>query len=128
MFTLLNHRWTRRTSFVVLVVMSLLIAMLPSVALAAPAAVPPSGVYAGRSVGMVGGNCANHYVVRRGETLSGIAARWGVSVWALRDVNGIGNPNRIYAGQWLCIPGHGQPGQNNKKKKKKIKKNKVTVE
>ena len=98
MFTLLNHRWTRRTSFVVLVVMSLLIAMLPSVALAAPAAVPPSGVYAGRSVGMVGGNCANHYVVRRGETLSGIAARWGVSVWALRDANGIGNPNRIYAG------------------------------
>ena len=41
------------------------------------------------------------YTVRRGDTLSGISARLGVSVGHLVQVNRIGNPNRIYIGQRL---------------------------
>jgi LysM repeat protein len=50
----------------------------------------------------------NVYIVRRGDTLSGIACRFGVSVNALVRANGIVNRNRIYAGQCLRIP-HGAP-------------------
>jgi len=44
------------------------------------------------------------HLVRRGETLSGIAARYGVSTFAIMRANGITNPNRIYVGQRLKIP------------------------
>jgi putative chitinase len=50
-----------------------------------------------------------YYTVRPGDTLSGIAYRSGVSVNALMRANYITNPNRIYAGQKLCIPGYGYP-------------------
>ncbi len=46
----------------------------------------------------------SYYVVRYGDTLSAIAARFGVSTWALARANGIWNPNHIYAGQVLYIP------------------------
>lgn len=97
----LKSRWARRSGLALLLVMSLVLAMLPTIALAAPSAAPSSGMH--------DGNCANHHLVRRGETLSGIAAQWGVSVWVVSNANGIGNPNRIYAGQWLCIPRAGHP-------------------
>ena len=45
------------------------------------------------------------YVVRCGDTLSSIAWRHGVNVWTLAQVNGLHNPNCIYAGQVLSIPG-----------------------
>ena len=41
------------------------------------------------------------YTVRRGDTLSGISVRLGVSIGHLVHVNRIGNPNRIYVGQRL---------------------------
>jgi N-acetylmuramoyl-L-alanine amidase len=41
--------------------------------------------------------------VRAGETLSGIAARHGLTVRDLATVNGIADPNRIFAGQRLRI-------------------------
>ncbi len=47
------------------------------------------------------------YIVRPGDTLSGIAARFGVSLNALARANGIRNPSRIYVGQRLVIPGGG---------------------
>lgn len=45
------------------------------------------------------------HVVQRGETLSQIAQRYGVSMAALAQTNGISNPNFIYSGQRLTIPG-----------------------
>jgi LysM repeat protein len=45
------------------------------------------------------------HVVQPGETLSGIALRYGVSMWALAAANNLTNPNHIYVGQYLSIPG-----------------------
>jgi lipoprotein-anchoring transpeptidase ErfK/SrfK len=47
------------------------------------------------------------HIVRRGETLTQIARRYGVSVDALAAANGIANWNRIYVGQRLVIPAAG---------------------
>ncbi|MCX7851349.1 MAG: L,D-transpeptidase family protein [Caldilineales bacterium] len=47
------------------------------------------------------------HIVRRGETLTQIARRYGVSVRALAAANGIANINRIYVGQRLIIPARG---------------------
>lgn len=57
-----------------------------------------------------GGYCAQTYVVRPGDTLSGIARWYGVSTSALAQANGIWNYNHVYVGQRLCIPsGYGPP-------------------
>ncbi len=45
------------------------------------------------------------YTVRRGDTVSLIAARFGVTEQALLGVNGIQDPHRIYPGQQLAMPG-----------------------
>lgn len=44
------------------------------------------------------------YVVKRGDTLSGIASRMGVSQTALTEANGIANPRRLQIGQKLAVP------------------------
>jgi LysM repeat protein len=44
-----------------------------------------------------------HDVVK-GETLIGIAARYGVTVVAIRDANGLKDPGLIIVGQQLVIP------------------------
>jgi len=44
------------------------------------------------------------YIVQPGDTLSAIAWRFGTTVWALAQANGIWNPNLIYIGQRLYIP------------------------
>lgn len=49
------------------------------------------------------------YVVRPGDTLFSIAMRYGVSSWSLAQSNGIWNPNFIYVGQTLVIPGGHNP-------------------
>lgn len=46
------------------------------------------------------------YTVRRGDTVSLIAARYGVTEQALLGVNGIQDPHRIYPGQQLTMPGY----------------------
>jgi spore germination protein len=56
------------------------------------------------------GNCAQWHYVQRGETLARIAWRYGTSVSYLSQINNIYNPNRIYAGQSLCIAGGGPSG------------------
>ena len=45
------------------------------------------------------------YTVRRGNTLSGIALRFGTTVRSLKSFNNLGRRNRIYVGQVLQLPG-----------------------
>jgi LysM repeat protein len=45
------------------------------------------------------------YIVQRGDTLFRIAVRHGVTIQAIAQANGLTNPNLIYAGQTLTIPG-----------------------
>jgi LysM repeat protein len=47
------------------------------------------------------------YVVRGGDTLFRIAQQYGSTVQSIAAANGIANPNRIYVGQTLIIPGAG---------------------
>ena len=47
------------------------------------------------------------HTVQAGETLSDIAARFGVSVNSLARANGISNPNLIVAGTAVSVPGGG---------------------
>ncbi|RME85442.1 MAG: LysM peptidoglycan-binding domain-containing protein [Caldilineae bacterium] len=49
------------------------------------------------------------YVVKRGDTLSKIARRFGVSVKTLVRINRLKNPNLIFVGQRLRIPAGAQP-------------------
>ena len=57
---------------------------------------------------------SSSYVVKRGDTLSDIARELDTTVAAIAEANGISNPNRIYVGQELVIPGSNayivQPG------------------
>ncbi len=55
-----------------------------------------------------GGKNADIYIVRKGDTLYSIARRYGVSVWAIADANGIHNIDHIYYGQRLHIPSGGK--------------------
>ncbi|HXL37555.1 MAG TPA: LysM peptidoglycan-binding domain-containing protein, partial [Ktedonobacteraceae bacterium] len=47
------------------------------------------------------------YVVVSGDTLSGIAYRFGTNWGSLASHNHIANPNLIYTNQVICIPGGG---------------------
>ena len=44
------------------------------------------------------------YVIVRGDTLSGIAAKFGTTVAYLAKVNNIQNVNKIYAGKTIYVP------------------------
>lgn len=47
--------------------------------------------------------CTQWHTVRWGETLARIGRQYGVSWQTLAKWNGIANPNKIYAGQVLCV-------------------------
>jgi LysM repeat protein len=81
MSSILSAGRTRRLAMVLLI-LTLLLAALPTVAMAN----------------------GNYHVVKKGQTLSGIAKYYGVTVGALAHANGIANPSRIYVGQKLHIP------------------------
>ena len=70
--------------------------------------VPGAG---GSSSGSTSGR--GHLVVR-GDTLSGIAARYGVSQQALASANGIGRNNVVMLGTTLRIPGGGSGSSTSK--------------
>lgn len=65
--------------------------------------VPPSKPVPGAQCDEAAGDV--WYTVQRGDTLSGIAAAYRTSVQAIMQKNGLSNPNVIYVGQTLCIPG-----------------------
>jgi LysM repeat protein len=44
------------------------------------------------------------YEVRPGDSVSRIAAHFGVSNWAIINANGLHYPYTIYVGQWLRVP------------------------
>ena len=74
-----------------IIIALILMAMLP---------LAPGAVHAGEPLG--GGGL---YVVQPGDTLSALALRFGTTVSALVEANGIANPDLIYVGQTLAIPG-----------------------
>lgn len=49
------------------------------------------------------GNGAVYYTVRSGDTLSGIASKYGTTYQKIEQMNGIANPNKIYTGQKLRV-------------------------
>jgi LysM repeat protein len=50
------------------------------------------------------------YVIRAGDTVSGIAARFGLGVQAVLDANGLTRSSTIYVGRTLTIPAAGTGG------------------
>lgn len=65
----------------------------------------PDLIYAGRTLRIpVTSSGTQKYVIRRGNTLSGIAQRYNTTVKELVRLNGITNPNLIYAGDTLIVP------------------------
>ena len=82
---------TRRVMLILLAVM-LVLAASASVTLAAPQAAYSY-------------SCVAYHTVRFGDTLNSISRLYNVSVQALMAANNIYNPNLIFAGQTLCIPG-----------------------
>jgi membrane-bound lytic murein transglycosylase D len=57
------------------------------------------------SEGATPASSARTHTVRRGETLTGLAKRYGVSVQALREANGLSGGNGLRAGVTIRIPG-----------------------
>lgn len=60
-------------------------------------------------VGVVPVAADTTYTIQRGDTLAAIARRYDTTVQALAQANNIVNPNLIYAGQVLIIPGSDTP-------------------
>ena len=81
---------TTRRVMLILVALALVLAATASTAVAAP---------------QTSYTCVAYHTVRFGDTLNSISRLYGVSVQALMAANNIYNPNLIYAGQTLCIPG-----------------------
>lgn len=46
---------------------------------------------------------AVYYTIKKGDTLSGIAAKYGTTYQNLAKINGIANPNKIYVGQKIRV-------------------------
>ena len=65
----------------------------------------PNLIYAGNTLRIPqGGNSAPvYYTIQPGDTLSEIAERFGTTVSSLSALNGISDPNLIYAGNTLLI-------------------------
>lgn len=64
----------------------------------------PNMIYTGQVIRFTGGKSgttSRTYTVRSGDNLSTIATRLGTTVQGLVSMNGISNPNLIYAGQTL---------------------------
>ncbi len=65
----------------------------------------PNLIVAGQTIRIPenNGSSARYYTIRPGDTLSEIAERYGTTVSALMTLNGISNPNLIYAGTTIRI-------------------------
>lgn len=65
----------------------------------------PNKIYAGNTLKVPEseGGSAQYYTIRPGDTLSGIAQKFGTTVNALASLNGIPDPDKIYAGNTIRI-------------------------
>ena len=65
----------------------------------------PNLIYVGQVLRVNGSASAGsiYYTVRVGDNLSAIASRYGTSYQSIASLNGLANPNLIYAGQTLKI-------------------------
>lgn len=65
----------------------------------------PNLIYVGQALRVNGSANAGsvYYTVRAGDNLSAIASRYGTSYQSIAALNGLSNPNLIYAGQTLKI-------------------------
>ena len=63
----------------------------------------PNVIYVGQKLYLAGNGQSNTYTVQAGDTLSGIAAKFGKTWQALAQKNDIANPNVIYVGQTIQI-------------------------
>lgn len=63
----------------------------------------PNLIFVGQILKINESNNQNIYIVKRGDTLSGIAYRYGTTVNKLVRLNGIKNPNLIFIGQKIII-------------------------
>jgi membrane-bound lytic murein transglycosylase D len=66
---------------------------------------PKGRIRAGQRLRVVAPDGARTHVVRQGETLTGLARRYGVSVQALREANGLQESSTLRVGLALKIPG-----------------------
>jgi lysozyme len=85
------------------ILLIVMIALVSVIAFVAPAAAQEDGGVAQISAPGYGGSCAQYHIVNRGETLASIGRMYGTTWSYLASLNGITNPNRIYAGQYLCV-------------------------
>lgn len=76
----------------------------------------PNKIYPGQVLQLPGGfgpapqpapNAGGTYTVVKGDTLSGIAQRYNTNYQTLQAINGLPDPNKIYPGQVLKVPGAG---------------------
>jgi LysM repeat protein len=91
--TAMPRRFHRLSPFIVVLAAAAMLLGVATPTAQAALQCPPSGTH----------------TIQPGEALSGIAARYGVSEADLAQANGITNPNLIYAGKVLVIPGCGAP-------------------
>ena len=68
---------------------------------ASPAAAPSAARPAAASVGL----SAVRYTIEKGDTVGGIAGKFGTTISAILAANGLGQTSVIYAGRTLNIPG-----------------------
>ncbi|KPC59086.1 hypothetical protein ADL35_49250, partial [Streptomyces sp. NRRL WC-3753] len=69
-----------------------------------------TSIVPGKAGGSSGGDTkppatSGTYTVKKGDTLSGIAAAHGTTVKAMADLNGLKDPNKLAVGQKLKVPG-----------------------
>lgn len=95
----------RKPIYTLLIVALLLVAAAPALAQYEP----PQQLGVG---GYGGGYCTQYHTVRPGENLFRIGLLYGVQWTYLQSINYLPNPNRVYAGQVLCVragsPGYGR--------------------
>ena len=85
---------------------TLLVPPTPAITVASAAAAPqPTAAAATESVE---GEATNVYVVRRGDSISEITKRTGLSEAQILKINKLKNPNYIYEGQKLALAGPGE--------------------